>query len=98
MWLKCPVAEDDGRGGRKTTRPEKGTPQGGVISPLLAHLYLHEFDKAFHGTDGPRHWANARLTRYADDFAVQARSWATTSTSGIPGRRFGGSNTSPDAG
>lgn len=73
MWLKCPVVEDDGRGGRKTTRPEKGTPQGGVISPLLANLYLHEFDQAFHEPDGPRHWANARLTRYADDFVVQAR-------------------------
>jgi len=73
MWLKCPVVEDDERGGRKTTRPQKGTPQGGVISPLLANLYLHEFDQAFHEPDGPRHWADARLTRYADDFVVQAR-------------------------
>ncbi len=73
LWLKCPVVEDDGRGGRKTTRPDNGTPQGGVISPLLANLYLHEFDMSFHEPDGPRHWANARLTRYADDFVVQAR-------------------------
>jgi len=44
-----------------------------VISPLLANIYLHWFDKLFHRADGPANWANARLVRYADDFVVMAR-------------------------
>jgi len=44
-----------------------------VISPLLANIYLHWFDKAFHRADGPAQWANAKLVRYADDFVVLAR-------------------------
>jgi len=54
-------------------RPTQGTPQGGVISPLLANLYLHWFDYKFHRADGPYHWANARLVRYADDFVILAK-------------------------
>lgn len=73
MWLRCDIVEDDGRGGRKVTKPEQGTPQGGVISPLLANIYLHAMDSAFHQPDGPRYFANARLVRYADDFVVMAR-------------------------
>ena len=44
-----------------------------MISPLLANLYLHWFDKVFHRADGPAHWAKAKLVRYADDFVVLAR-------------------------
>lgn len=55
------------------TRPEKGTPQGGVVSPLLANIYLHWFDKVFNGRNGPGQWANAKLVRYADDFVILAR-------------------------
>jgi len=44
-----------------------------VISPLLANIYLHDFDRAFHGPGGPAQFANARLVRYADDFVVLAR-------------------------
>ena len=86
MWLKTPVVEPpDSKGGGKRrkdrnkprqggkTYPRKGCPQGGVISPLLANLYLHWFDKVFHKPDGPANWANARLVRYADDFVVLAR-------------------------
>lgn len=74
MWLETPVVERDKTTGKTTTsRPEKGTPQGGVISPLLANLYLHWFDKVFHGDKGPARWAGARLVRYADDFVVLAR-------------------------
>src|SRR5258708_23919343 len=45
----------------------------GVISPLLSNLYLHWFDKLFYRSDGPAHWAGAKLVRYADDFVVLAR-------------------------
>lgn len=72
MWLRCPVVEEGDKGGGKKSR--KGTPQGGVISPLLANIYLHELDRDFHeGPTGPLRIANARLVRYADDFVVMAR-------------------------
>lgn len=73
LWLQSPVVERDERGRTKVTRPKQGTPQGGVISPLLANVYLHWFEKAFHGPDGPAHWAKAKLVRYADDFVILAR-------------------------
>ena len=74
MWLQSPVVEPGGQGKPGTwTRPRKGTPQGGVISPLLSNLYLHWFDKLFYRADGPAQWAGAKLVRYADDFVVLAR-------------------------
>jgi RNA-directed DNA polymerase len=76
LWLQTPVVEaggGGGGGGEKWSRSKKGTPQGGVISPLLANLYLHWFDKLFHRYDGPAQWAGAKLVRYADDFVVLAR-------------------------
>jgi RNA-directed DNA polymerase len=73
LWLRCPVVAEDDQGRRHTTHPRQGTPQGGVISPLLANVYLHEFDCAFHGPEGPAQFVNARLVRYADDFVVLAR-------------------------
>jgi len=74
MWLRCEVVEVDKDGRKKITRPKCGTPQGGVISPLLANIYLNDFDKAFHEDClGPKRVANARLVRYADDFVVMAR-------------------------
>ena len=63
-WLKAGVSED-GQWSRTTV----GTPQGAVISPLLANIYLHWFDKVFHGSNGPARWAGAKLVRYADDCA-----------------------------
>lgn len=74
MWLETPVVEQqDGGGPPKVSRSKTGTPQGGVISPLLSNIYLHWFDKVFHRPDGPGQWANAKLVRYADDFVVLAR-------------------------
>ena len=78
MWLKAPVVKPKRRGGGggaggMARRTMKGTPQGGVISPLLANIYLHWFDKVFHRSGGPAVWAGAKLVRYADDFVVLAR-------------------------
>lgn len=78
MWLDAPVVEPQqargggGGGGFSMKRLGRGTPQGGVISPLLANIYLHWFDKVFHRKDGPGVWAKAKLVRYADDFVVLA--------------------------
>jgi RNA-directed DNA polymerase len=72
-WLKAPIVERDEEGRTTTSRSERGTPQGGVISPLLANVYLHWFEKAFNQSDGPGRWANAKIVRYADDFVILAR-------------------------
>lgn len=67
-FLKAPIVEENK--GRKTIRPnERGTPQGGVISPLLANLYLDSLD---HGVND-RPELDARLVRYADDFVLLCR-------------------------
>jgi RNA-directed DNA polymerase len=74
QWLNAPVVEPPSKGEPPTIgRNSKGTPQGGVLSPLLANIYLHWFDRVFHRADGPAHWAKAKLVRYADDFVVLAR-------------------------
>jgi RNA-directed DNA polymerase len=73
MWLEAPVVERDQSGRTTTTRPTQGTPQGGVISPLLANIYLHWFEKALCAPNGPATWAKAKIVRYADDFVVLAR-------------------------
>jgi RNA-directed DNA polymerase len=73
LWLKAPVWEQQGGGPPKVSRNKSGTPQGGVISPLLSNIYLHWFDTVFHRSGGPGQWANAKLVRYADDFVVLAR-------------------------
>jgi RNA-directed DNA polymerase len=72
MWLNAPVVEEDDKG-KRISRSSSGTPQGGVISPLLANSFLHWFDRAFYGNQGPGRWAGAELVRYADDFVVLAR-------------------------
>lgn len=72
-WLEAPVVQRDDNGQTKATRPTQGSPQGGVISPLLANIYLHWFEKAFYRPDGPGHWAKAQIVRYVDDFVILAR-------------------------
>ncbi len=52
QWLEAPVEESDDRGQTTRTRPTQGTPQGGVISPLLANLYLHWFEKSGYTSRG----------------------------------------------
>ena len=62
-WLNAGVLEDG-----SVTHPEAGSPQGGVISPVLANIYLHEvLDKWFEQTVKPRLKGRAFLIRYADD-------------------------------
>lgn len=68
MFLEAPIVESSG-GGDGPRRNKQGTPQGGVISPLLANIYLHLMDRNFrkHVASGA---LEGRLVRYADDFVV----------------------------
>jgi RNA-directed DNA polymerase len=68
-----PYEEEPPLSGMRLKRSKQGTPQGGVISPLLSNIYLHCFDHLFHREQGPARWAGAKLVRYADDFVVLAR-------------------------
>jgi RNA-directed DNA polymerase len=68
-WLKAPVRHEDGR----MERTEKGTPQGGVISPLLANIYLHAFDRIVSHPKSVFGRAGIRIVRYADDFVLMGR-------------------------
>lgn len=70
LWLETPIEGDEGGPPR---RNRSGTPQGGVISPLLANVYLHWLDKFFHSPEGPARKMKAKLVRYADDFVILAR-------------------------
>jgi group II intron reverse transcriptase/maturase len=67
MFLEAPVIDERDGGGPR--RNKTGTPQGGVISPLLANIYLHLLDRNFrrHVESGRLH---GRLIRYADDFVL----------------------------
>jgi RNA-directed DNA polymerase len=76
LWLKAPVMEEDkdgkkrNLGGGKENR--QGTPQGGVISPILANLYLHLLDRIWERHQLERK-LGARIVRYADDIVVLCR-------------------------
>jgi group II intron reverse transcriptase/maturase len=61
-WLKAGILEDG-----KVKYQATGSPQGGVLSPLLSNIYLHEFDGRWDGRDG-------KLIRYADDMVILCRS------------------------
>ena len=91
MWLEAPVVErsEEPGGGNQWSRPKKGTPQGGVASPLLANLYLHWFDALFHGPEGPARKADVKLVRYADDFVALAKQMGTETIEFIESRLEG---------
>ena len=75
MWLKSPVEEKDGHGKRKTSGGKKstlGVPQGGVISPLLANLYINRFLKYWRITERGKVF-RAQVVSYADDFVILSR-------------------------
>lgn len=71
-WLKVPIQEEDGTytGGKGR---KEGTPQGGVISPLLSNIYLHLLDKIVAQKGGRFDRAGIKMIRYADDFILMAR-------------------------
>jgi RNA-directed DNA polymerase len=91
MWLEAPVVERSAGqgGGSQWSRPKKGTPQGGVASPLLANLYLHWFDALFHGPQGPARKADVKLVRYADDFVALAKQMGSETIEFIESRLEG---------
>ena len=71
LWLRCPVVDEDDQGRRRTTHPRQGTPQGGVISPLLANVYLHHvLDTWFQEEVMPRLRGRTSLVRFADDAVI----------------------------
>jgi len=79
MWLKVPVEERDGTG-RKRLRggkgSKRGTPQGGVISPLLANIYMNRFLKYWNRNNlGQR--LRAHVVVYADDLVILSRGHAS---------------------
>ena len=66
-WLRAGILEEDG----KIIHPQTGTPQGGVVSPVLANIYLHYvLDLWFEKVVKPKHQGRSRLIRYADDFVA----------------------------
>jgi RNA-directed DNA polymerase len=80
MWLKVPVeeADGDGRGKRRLTGGKsstRGTPQGGVVSPMLANLYMNRFLKHWRLT-GRGEAFHAKVVSYADDFVILSRGHA----------------------
>src|SRR6266487_2939660 len=75
MWLKVPVEERDGNGKRRLTGGkdnDRGTPQGGVISPALANLYMNRMLKGWRQT-GRGEQFRAHIVNYADDFVILSR-------------------------
>jgi RNA-directed DNA polymerase len=79
MWLTVPVEERDGKGKRRLTGGkgnDRGTPQGGVISPGLANLYMNRMLKGFRQTRRGEQF-RARMVNYADDFVILSRGKAT---------------------
>lgn len=71
LWLKSPISEDGQlKGGKKQ---KVGTPQGGVISPLLANIYMHLVDKLVNNTENIFYKLGIEIVRYADDFVLMGK-------------------------
>jgi RNA-directed DNA polymerase len=78
MWLKVPVEERDRDGARRVVGGKgntRGTPQGGVISPLLANLYINRFLKFWRMQERTKAY-RAHIVSYADDFVILSRGHA----------------------
>lgn len=69
LWLKSPVIEEG-----KINKPKgKGTPQGGVISPLLANIYMHLIDRIVNNPKSMFASGGVKMVRYADDFILMGK-------------------------
>jgi RNA-directed DNA polymerase len=82
-WLKVPVEDRDEHGNRRLSGGKghsRGTPQGGVISPLLANVYMNRFLRAWREAGKGRE-LQARIVSYADDFVILSRGQATPALS-----------------
>src|SRR6202166_2160091 len=78
LWLKAPIEEQDGEGTRRMSGGKsntRGTPQGGVASPLLANIYMNRFLKHWRLT-GRGEAFRAYVVAYADDFVILSRGHA----------------------
>ena len=78
MWLTVPIEERDTTGKKRLTGgkdKDRGTPQGGVISPLLANLYMNRMLKGWRQT-GRGEQFRAQIVNYADDFVIVSRGHA----------------------
>jgi RNA-directed DNA polymerase len=77
-WLKAPVEERDDQGRRRMSggkKSQRGTPQGGVISPLLANIYINRFLRAWRRR-GKGSQYRAHVVNYADDLVILSRGHA----------------------
>jgi hypothetical protein len=82
MWLKAPIVEEREDGKKEYKRNAKGTPQGGVISPLLANIYLNVLDTLW-TVKKVQERLGARLVRYADDSVILCRGNTTRILKGL---------------
>ena len=83
LWLKAPIEERDGDGKRRIVGGKgntRGTPQGGVASPLLANIYMNRFLKHWRLT-GCGEAFRAHVVAYADDFVILSRGCAAEALS-----------------
>jgi RNA-directed DNA polymerase len=91
MWIKAPVEERDEHGKRRVTggkENDRGTPQGGVVSPALANLYMNRMLKGWRQTRRGEQY-QAHIVNYADDFVILSRGKAKEAlewTRGVLGR------------
>ena len=75
MWLQAPVEERDENGKRRLTGGKNhhcGTPQGGVVSPMLANVYMNRLLKGWRNTKRGEQF-DAHIVNYADDFVILSR-------------------------
>ena len=75
LWLKAPVEETDDQGRKHMSGgkgSKQGTPQGGVISPLLANIYMHRYLRGWKQHNKATQF-RARIVNYADDFVILSR-------------------------
>ncbi len=82
MWLRAPIVEEREDGKKEYKGNDKGTPQGGVISPLLANIYLNFLDTLW-VTKKIQERMGARLVRYADDCVILCQGNAARILNGV---------------